>query len=214
MNSNEKIGEQAEWLDRILTGNEEKWVICTFHHPMFSTGKDRDNSALRAVWKPILDKHRVDLVLQGHDHTYGRTGLDTPSEPEVAIGNVPAGVTHRDDHHGTVYVVSVSGPGMSSLDPDPVMVRVAENTQLYQIIHIDGLTLRYEAHTAIGELYDSFTLEKTVGQPNRILEASGLMAEQRPDRNRHSNQRARRSAESIRGGHAVEGRSVEQRYVR
>ncbi len=179
LNSNTKLKEQAVWLDETLSGNTSAWTICSFHHPVFSTAKDRDNAALRAAWKPILDKHQVDMVLQGHDHTYGRTGLDTPSEPAETIGNIPAGVTHRDDHHGTVYVVSVSGPKMYPLEPEPFMVRVAENTQLYQIIHIDGLRLRYEARTAIGELYDSFTLEKTMGQPSRILEASGLMAERR-----------------------------------
>lgn len=166
MNSNEKIGEQAEWLDRILTGNEEKWVICTFHHPMFSTGKDRDNSALRAVWKPILDKHRVDLVLQGHDHTYGRTGLDTPK----ANANPATGGNKADMFTGTVYVVSVSGPKMYNLQPHPFMLRQAENTQLYQIIHIDGDRLHFEAYTAVGELYDAFTLTKQPGAVNAISE--------------------------------------------
>ena len=43
------------------------------------------------------------------------------------------------------------------------MRRAAENTQLYQIISIDGDTLRYEARTATGELYDAFRLE--AGRP-------------------------------------------------
>ena len=32
--------------------------------------------------------------------------------------------------------------------------RVAENTQLYQIIHIDDKNLEYTAYEATGELYD------------------------------------------------------------
>jgi hypothetical protein len=73
LNSNEQIEQQAAWVDRVLAENECPWVVCTFHHPIFSTGKDRDNPTLRAAWKPVFDKYRVDLVLQGHDHTYGRT---------------------------------------------------------------------------------------------------------------------------------------------
>ena len=55
--------------------------------------------------------------------------------------------------------------------------RVAENTQLYQIIHIDDKNLEYKAYEATGELYDKFTLQKRNGQPNLLLEA--LPAEKR-----------------------------------
>ncbi|MCU0708437.1 MAG: metallophosphoesterase family protein [Pirellula sp.] len=177
LNSNTKIKEQAEWLDNVLSKNTKPWIVCSFHHPIFSTAKDRDNPLVRAAWKPILDKYNVDLVLQGHDHSYGRTGLDTPSEDVNTVANVPTGVTARDEHHGTVYVVSVSGPKMYNLTPKPFMVRVAEDTQLYQVIHIDGMELRYEARTATGEIYDAFVLEKTIGEPNRLTEAKDLMAQ-------------------------------------
>ncbi|MEY3459787.1 MAG: hypothetical protein RL215_2944 [Planctomycetota bacterium] len=164
LNSNERHQEQAVWLDQVLSENREKWVVCSFHHPMFSTGKDRDNKELRAIWKPILDKHRVDLVLQGHDHTYGRTGLDTP----VAGENSSSGANVHDTFTGTVYVVSVSGPKMYNLQRHPFMKRHAEDTQLYQIIHVDGDQLSFEAYTATGQLYDAFTLSKQANAANRL----------------------------------------------
>jgi 3',5'-cyclic AMP phosphodiesterase CpdA len=166
MNSNLKHEEQVAWLDKVLTENKEKWVICSFHHPMFSTGKDRDNSPLRALWKPVLDKHKVDLVLQGHDHTYGRTGLQTPT----AETNLTTGLNAADMFSGTVYVVSVSGPKMYGLQKHSFMSRHAEDTQLYQIIHIDGDKLHFEAFTATGELYDAFTLNKQSGAINKLTE--------------------------------------------
>lgn len=165
LNSNTALAEQATWLDSTLAGSDEQWVVCTFHHPVFSTGRGRDNAELRKLWKPILDKHKVDLVLQGHDHTYGRTGLKTP-----AIKNVPEGVNHVDEDTGTVYVVSVSGPKMYSLQHHDFMKKQLANTQLYQIIHVDGETLRYEARTAIGDLYDAFELKKRAGKINQLTE--------------------------------------------
>ena len=174
LNSNSQIEQQTAWLDQVLADNKARWVVCTFHHPIFSTGKDRDNAALRAAWKPIFDKHRVDLVLQGHDHTYGRTGLATPSTPHEALpettGNAPVGVNKVDEQTGTVYVVSVSGPKMYKVQRQAFMPRQAENTQLYQIIRIDGGRLRYEARTAVGELYDAFTLVKRSGEINELIE--------------------------------------------
>jgi hypothetical protein len=51
------------------------------------------------------------------------------------------------------------------------MHRAAEDTQLYQIISVDGDTLVYEARTAIGEKYDGFTLKKTgKGKPNELID--------------------------------------------
>ena len=189
MNSNEQQELQAEWLDKVLANNKLEWVVCTFHHPIFSTGKDRDNAELRALWKPIIDKYKVDLVLQGHDHTYGRTGLTVPAtlqkEEAVTVGaaanavgakvpqtiaNVATGVQKLDETTGTVYVVSVSGPKMYNLQRSPFMKRVAEDTQLYQIIHVDGSKLHYEARTAVGELYDAFELHKVSGEVNKMIE--------------------------------------------
>ncbi|MEM7452835.1 MAG: metallophosphoesterase family protein [Planctomycetota bacterium] len=184
LNSMTMQAEQAEWLDEVLAENESEWTICTFHHPVFSTGRDRDNARLRSLWKPVLDKYKVDLVLQGHDHTYGRTGFDVPDadaspdefadleieESIVGLTNVSTGKQFADPETGTVYVVSVSGPKMYNNTRYEFMERIAEDTQLYQIIHIDGSTLRFEARTALGELYDAFELHKQEDDINRLVE--------------------------------------------
>jgi hypothetical protein len=71
---------------------------------------------------------------------------------------------------GTVYVVSVSGPKMYDLQRQTFMARQAEDTQLFQVIHVDGDKLAYEAFCADGSLYDAFTLTKHEGQPNQLTE--------------------------------------------
>jgi 3',5'-cyclic AMP phosphodiesterase CpdA len=160
---------QAVWLRGVLEDNPQRWTIITFHHPVFSPAKNRDVPALRQLWKPLLDEFKVDLVLSGHDHTYARSG-DTSGRSDVV--NVPEGYQQAyDPQVGTVYVVSVSGPKMYDLGYDGFAVRTAEDTQLYQVITVDGDELRYEARTATGKLYDTFTLRKRPGQPNALLEA-------------------------------------------
>lgn len=69
-----------------------------------------------------------------------------------------------------MYVVSVSGPKMYNLERSPWMARAAEDTQLYQVISVDGDTIRYEARTVTGELYDAFDLKKGRGGVNRLTE--------------------------------------------
>lgn len=154
LNTNERVADQVAWLREALANNPNRWTIVTFHHPVYSTAAGRDNRQVRELWQPLLDEFRVDLVLQGHDHTYGRTNLASGTN---AIG--PA---------GTVYVVSVSGPKMYEIDRKSVFHRVAEQTQLFQVIRVDGNQLRYEARTAVGELYDAFLLRKQSRGPNQI----------------------------------------------
>jgi hypothetical protein len=90
----------------------------------------------------------VDLVLTGHDHTYGRSGLEG----------------------ATVYATSVSGSKMYELDRKAWMRRAAEDTQLFQVITITGDKLFYEARTATGELYDAFELRKQAAGGNALIE--------------------------------------------
>lgn len=157
LNSNEAQEEQAAWLDELLADNPNRWTVVTHHHPIFSASKDRDNPELRELWQPLYDRHGVDLVLQGHDHTYARSNLMTGEN----VQNGPA---------GTVYVVSVSGPKMYEVDQEPWMVRSAQDTQLFQKIHVDGDTLQYESYTARGLLYDAFELHKRDGEANELIE--------------------------------------------
>ena len=126
---------------------------------MFSTKPNRDNENLRNHFKPLFDKHKVDIVLQGHDHAYGR-GM---------VSNVPTGQMKKDETSGTMYVVSVSGPKMYDISNDPWMQRKARSTQLFQIISIDNNTLSYQAFTAHGELYDAFDLIKSRKEANRLV---------------------------------------------
>ena len=133
---------QAAWLDQVLAGSPRRWNLVLLHQPMFSPRQDRDNRILRREVLPVLERHRVDLVLQGHDHVYGRRG------------GLVAGQTTPQ------YLVSVAGPKQYRISPQAraTMAPVAEDTQLFQVLRIDGDRLRYEARTATGRLYDAFEL--------------------------------------------------------
>jgi 3',5'-cyclic AMP phosphodiesterase CpdA len=166
LNSNERQEEQVPWLEGVLANNPNKWTVVTFHHPIYSTAKGRDNKKLRELWRPLFDKYTPDLVLQGHDHTYGRSGV-------MREDNLLTGARLKDEK-GTVYVVSVSGPKMYTLEKEDWMVSSAADTQLYQLITIDGDTLHYEARTANGTVYDSFDLHKGAAKrPTRRPDPAG-----------------------------------------
>lgn len=171
LNTNKGIEDQVAWLEGVLKDNPQKWTILSFHHPIFSASERRNNEELRTLWKPIIDKYKVDLVLQGHDHSYARGRAEHEA-------NYLDGVNMRDnDGSGTVYVVSVSGGKMYRLRPNAwgdfegaKRERAAENTQLFQLINVHNDTLNYKAYTAVGELYDAFSLIKRSGKTNEFIE--------------------------------------------
>jgi 3',5'-cyclic AMP phosphodiesterase CpdA len=150
LNGNEQSEIQAEWLTKVLSDNPNRWTIVSMHQPLYSSAKNRDNVHLQKLFLPIFDNYGVDLVLQGHDHCYSRTY-------KLRAGKVVA-----EKSRGTVYVVSVSGPKIYTLNPlyQSLMAKMDSGKQLFQVISINKKRLSYEAWTASGELFDTFELSK------------------------------------------------------
>jgi 3',5'-cyclic AMP phosphodiesterase CpdA len=158
LNSNANLEEQTDYLEEKLKNSNAKWNIITCHHSVFSPAKGRDFEFARKNWKPLLDTYNVDLVLNGHDHTYAR-------------GHVPTRTTStvRKNEITTVYVTSVSGPKQYELDKEQLKSyeedgytpdKTAEQTQFFQVISIEDNKLTYIAYTALGEEYDRAVIVK------------------------------------------------------
>lgn len=144
---------QAKWLDKVLGENPHPWSIVLIHQPFYSPRADRDNAELVQTLLPVLRQHRVDLVLQGHDHTYGRRGDEGGAATPV-------------------FVVSVAGPKQYRLSDMArrTMRPVGEDTQLYQVLRIDPQRIAYESRTATGRLYDAFELRRDAAGRKRLVE--------------------------------------------
>jgi 3',5'-cyclic AMP phosphodiesterase CpdA len=178
LNSNAPdTSDQVRWLDGKLQASTARWKIVTQHHPVFSSGRERDNPRQRNVLLPVLLRHKVDLVLQGHDHTYARGTIEEPAQqPRRRAARDERGVT-------TMFVNSVSGPKQYRFrendwdDYAPTGVklgRLGENTQFYQVVSIDGGALHYAAYSADGRLYDEVRLTKSADGAKTIAPESNL----------------------------------------
>ena len=72
---------------------------------------------------------------------------------------------------GTVYVVSVSGPKMYEIGPGRDWpTRTGQNLQLYQVIAVNGGSLRFEARTVTGQLFDAFEIIKDRNGVRRFVD--------------------------------------------
>ena len=110
------------------------------------------------IWKPLFDKYSVDLVLNGHDHTYARGHIPVKSPNIDQLGNFK-----------TLYVTSVSGPKQYALDKEQIKSyqvdgyksdKLGEQTQFFQVIRVENDKLIYSAYTTLGNLYDKAIITK------------------------------------------------------
>lgn len=150
LDSNLDPAKQAPWLDAQLARPGATWKFVTYHHPAYASAPGRDNTAIREHWVPLFDKHRVDLVLQGHDHAYLRTYP------------LKAGQRVASPAEGTVYLVSVSGTKFYEQAKRDYTEVGMTNVATYQVldIQISGDRLVYRAIDLDGTVRDRFVIEK------------------------------------------------------
>ena len=158
LNSTGLLEEQTKYLEEKLRNSNAKWKIVTSHHSVFSPAEGRDFEYARKIWKPLFDKYGVDLVLNGHDHTYARGHIPVKSSNNDQSGNIK-----------TLYITSVSGPKQYELDEEQInnyesdgynADKFGKQTQFFQVINIENDKLIYSAYTTLGTLYDKATITK------------------------------------------------------
>ncbi len=132
---------QLAWLDDALAQATRPWRVVALHHPPYSSGRHGSTSRLRQTLEPVLRRHRVDLVLSGHDHHYERT--------------VPI--------HGITYVISGAGSKTTKVRPTSITA-VAASTLEFLKIDVDGDRLRGRAIRPGGTILDRFELRARSGR--------------------------------------------------
>jgi fibronectin type 3 domain-containing protein len=102
-----------DWLADDLTEHASACTIVYYHHPLWNQGEESQSTRMSAVWS-LLAQRGVEMVLNGHDHSYQRyaplDGAGNPSPTGVVEFIAGAG------GHGTQQVTPGSMPG-----PNPVV---------------------------------------------------------------------------------------------
>jgi 3',5'-cyclic AMP phosphodiesterase CpdA len=63
---------QADWLDARLSERGPPFRVVVFHQPAWSCSNHDSDGEVDQFWVPVFERHRVALVLNGHDHNYQR----------------------------------------------------------------------------------------------------------------------------------------------
>jgi len=148
--------EQRKWLKSVLESTHQRWIIVIMHHPLYSTSRGRDYFYLRTLFKSLFDQYKVDLVLAGHDHAYGRAA------------HIPGSGSGKTQ--GPVYVVSHASPKLYDIGFSGKMDKLASNTAMYQLLDVSQDSIRFEARTLEGDLFDGFTIHKNSSGSSTVTE--------------------------------------------
>ena len=77
--NNYNVAEHKQAIAQAVASDPDAaWRIVTIHQDIYGSGldhSDTDGMILRTQLTPIFDQYDIDVVLQGHDHTYSRSKL-------------------------------------------------------------------------------------------------------------------------------------------
>lgn len=75
-----------QWLRAELSSRRSACTAVLWHRPLFSSGRNGNNPDMRDVWRTLYE-FNVDLVINGHDHTYERFAPQDPDgRPDAVRG--------------------------------------------------------------------------------------------------------------------------------
>ncbi len=84
-----------------------KWRVAVLHNDLYGghlPHRESENTLLRAMYAPIFDDNKVDLVLMGHSHVYSRTHV---LKDNKIVENL-TGDSSVTDAQGTIYFTNAS----------------------------------------------------------------------------------------------------------
>ncbi|MDG5490072.1 metallophosphoesterase family protein [Psychroserpens sp. SPM9] len=164
------VEEQVAWLTATLKENQSKfdWIVVYLHHNGKSCTYKKDYQHVENLYK-IFANNKVDLVLNGHAHTYERL---KPYDENGDVDLLRVNETAYENLDSRFVSVTIGAGGKINkkwaADPndpknciDGSIVAYAEHIPSFALILIDGNVLRFKGiDSYTGKTFDEFTIKK------------------------------------------------------
>ncbi|MCA9233951.1 MAG: metallophosphoesterase [Planctomycetales bacterium] len=162
LDSNREVregSEQYKWLETQLRESTATWKFVSYHHPSYSSDEDDygdlwqgerstyGDERMRPL-TTLYDRYGVDIVWNGHIHSYERTW--------------PLRDNKVEEQHGTIYMIT-GGAGGQLETAGPVKPWFQNNVKHghhYCLVSVNGRTLQFKAFDLQGRLFDYLAIEK------------------------------------------------------
>lgn len=184
--------DQMEWLKKDAAQSDAQWKIVALHKAPYSNGShfdDDDVIQLRKELSTLMPELGIDVVLQGHDHVYLRTGVMNNNEivktQTKTVSYNGRDYTAKLDPTGSIYVISGCSGVKTYVTKDPSETdklfpraeKLADaNDPIFSGFQIVGDTLYFDAYTVGADganRIDSFAIQKqTADAPDSSTDVS------------------------------------------
>ena len=133
--------QQLAWLEKELQNASSDWIICYFHHALYSSAAFHGSATeLRTILEPLFVKYKVNAVFSGHDHVYERVKPQKGIQyfTEGASGALRAGNLRKSDLTAVGYDQDCS----------------------FMLVEIAGDELHFQTITRTGRTIDSGVVQR------------------------------------------------------
>jgi predicted phosphodiesterase len=179
VDSNKEVdpdSEQYKWLESQLADSNATWKFVCYHHPSYSSDEDDygdmwkgerseyGDTRIRAL-VPLYDRYGVDVVWNGHIHSYERSW--------------PMKADKVQEQDGTIYMVT-GGAGGNLETAGPIKPWFQNNVKHghhYCIASVNGRTLEFKAFDLEGRLFDTMKIDKRTAATTPVPPAAAAPAE-------------------------------------
>jgi hypothetical protein len=192
--SREVGGAMYNWTLTDIQNTNQDWIVTLFHHPVYTKGShDSDTEdrliEMRENFMPMMEANGVDLILNGHSHSYERSYFlnghygfaNTFNPDEISKGGHTVGKTGSGDGkpdsdgayrknslatEGAVYITTGSAGKISGGDLNHQAMSVSLNQLGSCVMEVEddgkggqNLTVKFIRET--DGIEDYFTINKT-----------------------------------------------------
>jgi hypothetical protein len=109
---------QLEWLSSDVAAADSQCLLAYWHQPRWSSGRHGSQEYVQPFWD-VLERAGVDVILNGHDHTYERVEVDGVRQFVVGTGGrslypftrgpLPTTAVRSDQAYGVLWLELYTG---------------------------------------------------------------------------------------------------------
>ncbi|MCZ6775788.1 MAG: metallophosphoesterase family protein [Ignavibacteria bacterium] len=160
---------QIQWLEQDLSSNvDADWIFVYYHHPGITCTYKKRSGAVIENFLPLFDRYHVDVVFNGHAHTYERLYPIYDGAP-VNEEQDP----YYTDPEGTIYIISGAGGKYKEDKPTKYCGPTAffrDEVLLWTQVFVEGPTCTIRTWESLsGDPVDEVVITKTTLAPSTSL---------------------------------------------
>ena len=169
------ISNHQSFMESAIAANPDVvWKVVTFHHGPYVNASHRNDgyiSTMRSSWIPVFDELGIDVVINGHDHSFVRSHHMLGNVPQTDQTWLNEDKTIVENPTGTLYMELNSGSGSKHYALAAAAFFVAKQNQAnrpnFSVVDVTNSSFTMTTYQVNTDntltIIDTYTIVKTNG---------------------------------------------------